>query len=110
MRGATGRATPLDGPLARIVAAGLVLAGFAFLAWIFRGTLFPPDPAAAPASPAEAAFHACVEPRAAQFEAARERGELSEEQAALFRRRAEAFCADQAKRGRLPAGSPVPGQ
>jgi len=110
MSGAAGRATPLDGPLARIVAAGVVLAGFAFLAWVFRGALFPPDPAAAPDNPAEAAYHACVEPRAAQFKAARERGELSEEQTALFRRRAEAFCADQARRGRLRAGPSVPGQ
>lgn len=110
MNGAGGRPAPLDRPAARIVAVGVALAGLAFLGWIFRGTLFSPDPAASPTNPTEAAYYACVAPRVAQFEDALERGELSEEQAALFRRRAEAFCADQAEKGRLTGGPTLPGQ
>ncbi|MDH3230407.1 MAG: hypothetical protein OEN55_11500 [Alphaproteobacteria bacterium] len=107
MSGGADRPSPLDGPAARLAAVAVALAGLALLGWINRGALFGPDPAAAPANPAEAAFRACVAPRAAQFAAALERGELTEEQAALFRRRAEALCADQVKKGRI---APTPGQ
>lgn len=110
MSGAGHRLSSLDRPIARIVAAGVALAGLAFLGWVNRSILFPPDPAATPANPAEAAYRACVAPRAAQFAEALERGELNEEQAALFRRRAEAFCADQVQKGRLSAGPALPGR
>lgn len=109
MSGAGHRPSSLDSPIARIVAAGVAVAGLAFLGWINRGILFPPDPAA-PANPAEAAYRACVAPRTAQFAEALERGELTEEQAALFGRRAEAFCADQAQKGRLQTGPSPLGQ
>lgn len=110
MNGAADRPAPLDRPAARLVAVGVVVAGLALLGWIYRGILFAPDPATPAADPAEAAYRACVAPRAAQFEEALKRGELSEDQAALFRGRAEAFCADQAQKGRLPGGSTLPGQ
>ncbi len=102
MSGAADRPSPLDRPAARLVAVAVIVAGLAFLGWVFGGDVFGPDRAAAPANPGEAAYLACVAPRAAQFAAALERGELTAEQAALFRRRAEAFCADQAQKGRLP--------
>jgi len=110
MKSIEKRPEALDRPVARLVAVGVVLAGFAFLGWIFRGVLLPPNRAALPSSPAEAAYQSCVAPRVAQFEAALDRGELSEDQAALFRRRAEAFCADQANKGKLPTGPAMPGQ
>jgi len=109
MSGGGDRPSPLDRPAARLVAVAVALAGLALLGWIHRGDLFPPDPAA-PASPQEAAFRACFEPRAAQFAASLEAGELTPEQVALFRSRAEAFCADQADKGRITAGPSLPAQ
>lgn len=94
------RPSPLDRPAARLAAVAVALAGLALLGWIHRGDLFPPDPAAAPASPQEAAFRACFEPRDAQFAASLKAGELTQEQVALFRSRARAYCADQAEKGR----------
>ena len=94
MSGGRDRLPALDRPAARLAAVAVALGGLALLGWIYRGDLFGPDPGATTANPAEAAYHACVAPRAAQFADALERGELTEDQAALFRRRAEAFCAD----------------
>ena len=108
MSGGAGRPSALDHPAARLAAVAVALAGLALLGWIHRGALFPADPGAAPATPAEAAYRACLAPRAAQFADSLERGELTEEQVALFRGRAEAFCADQAQRGRLPTGASLP--
>ncbi len=102
MSGGADRPAALDRPAARLVAVGVALAGLALLAWINRGDLLPPDPAETPANPQQAAFRACFEPRAAQFATSLESGELSQEQVTLFRNRAEAFCADQAEKGRLP--------
>ena len=96
----------LDGPMARLAAVGVALAGLALLGWIHRGDLLPPDETGTPAYPREAAFNACFGPSAARFAAMLEAGELTQEQATLYRNRAEAFCADQAEKGRLP----VPGQ
>ncbi len=92
------RRAPLDRPAARLVALGVALAALAALAWYHRADILPPGPA--PASPRQAAFRDCYEPRAAQLAASRERGELTRDQATKFRGRAEAFCADRAKRAR----------
>ncbi len=92
------RRAPLDRPAARLVALGVALAALAALAWYHRAELLPPGPA--PASPWQAAFSACFEPRAAQLAASLERGELTQDHATQFRGRAEAFCADRAKRAR----------
>ena len=110
MSGGIDRPSVLDRPVARIAAVGVALAGLALLGWIHRGDLFPLESGAPAAMPAEAAYRACVAPRAAQLAESLERGELTEDQVALFRSRAEAFCADQAEKGRLPAGPAVPGQ
>ena len=48
------RGSPLDSPAARLVAVAIALAGMAFLGWIHRNDLFPPELGAAPANPAEA--------------------------------------------------------
>lgn len=109
MTGGSDRISPLDRPIARLAAVAIALAGLALLGWFHREGLRPPQSGQAPASPAEATYRACAEPRTAQLAAAAERGELTEEQAALFRRRAEAFCADRANKGRLPASS-APGE
>ena len=98
----------LDRPAARLAAIGIALAAAALLAWIHRDDLFPPDPAAAAASPQEAAFHACFDPRAADIAKSLAGGELTGDQARLFTSRAEAFCRATAGGGNaVPA---LPGQ
>ena len=97
----SGRDRPalLDRPAARLAALGIAAAALAVLAWYHRAVILPPDPAAAD-SPAQAAFRDCFEPRAARLAASLESGELTQAQAAQFSARAEAFCADRAKRAR----------
>ena len=94
------RESPLDGPAARLVAVAIALAGLAFLAWMHRADLFPPDPAATAANPAQAAFQACFTPQAARIAKDTESGQITAAQATLFRNRAEAFCADQANKAK----------
>lgn len=98
MTGADHR-SPLDGRTARIAAAAIALAGLAFLGWIHRADLFPPEPGADPANPAQAAFSACFAPQAARIAKDRESGLITQDQATLFRNRAEAICADRAAKG-----------
>ncbi len=93
-----GRPGFLDRPAARLAALGLALAALALIAWYHRGEFLPPD--AAPASPWQAAFSDCFVPRAAQLTASLENGELTQDEVTLFRNRAEAICADRAKRAR----------
>ncbi len=92
------RGALLDRPAARLVALGVAAAALAVLAWYHRGDILAPDPAQV--SPGQAAFSDCFEPRAAQLAGSLENGELTPDQVRLFRSRAEAFCADQAKRAR----------
>lgn len=92
--------SPLDRPAARLAAVTIALAGLAFLGWMHRNDLFPPEPGAAPGDPREAAFQACFAPQAARIAKDAESGQISAEQATLFRGRAEAFCADKAAKGR----------
>ena len=96
------RGSPLDSPAARLVAGAIALAGMAFLGWIQRADLFPPEAGADPASPVQAAFQACFAPQAARIAKDMESGQITDAQATLFRNRAEAFCADRAKKGSLP--------
>ncbi|MEN8197276.1 MAG: hypothetical protein ABFS30_12310 [Pseudomonadota bacterium] len=100
------RKSPLDRPAARIVAVAIALGGLAFLGWIHRKDLFPPELGAASANPAEAAFQACLAPQAARIAKDAESGQLTEDQATLFRNRAEAFCADRAEKGGAGPGLP----
>lgn len=101
MTGADGKSA-LDGPAARLVAVMIALAGIAFLGWLHRNDLFPPEPgAAASDDPRLAAFMACFAPQAERIERDAASGQISAEQATLFKSRAEAFCADQASK-KLP--------
>ncbi len=97
----SGRDRPalLDRPAARLAALGVAAAALAVLALYHRADILPPDPAAAD-SPTQAAFRECFEPRAARLAGSLEIGELTQNQVAQFRGRAEAFCADRAKRAR----------
>ena len=107
MTGADGK-SPLDGLAARLVAVMIALAGMAFLGWIHRNDLFPPEAGANPANPAEAAFQACFAPQAMRIATDMESGQITEAQATLFRSRAEAYCADRAAKGGGRSG--LPGQ
>ena len=98
--------SPLDSPAARLVAVAIALAGMAFLGWMHRADLFPPEAGADPANPAEAAFQACFAPQAARIAKDVESGQITEAQATLFRNRAEAFCADRAAKGGAGPGLP----
>ena len=102
MTGAGGK-SPLDGLAARLVAVMIALAGMAFLGWLHRNDLFPPEPGTAAASddPRLAAFTACFAPQAERIERDTASGQINAEQARLFKSRAEAFCADQASK-KLP--------
>jgi len=102
----TERRSALDGPAARAVAVLIALAGIAFLGWMHREDLFPADPEAASADPRRAAFNACYQPQAARIDKDLASGQLNAEQADLFKNRAEAFCADRAKKG---GNAAVPG-
>ena len=93
------RRSPLDSPAARVVAGAVALAGLALLGWIHRADLFPPEPGADPANPAQAAFNACFRPQAVRIAKDMESGLITEAQATLFRSRAEAWCADRAAKG-----------
>jgi len=108
MTGADGK-SPLDGPAARLVAVMIALAGMAFLGWLHRNDLFPPEPGTAAADdPRQAAFRACFAPQAERIEKDAAIGQIDAEQATLFKSRAEAFCADRATKG---GGMPgLPGQ
>lgn len=92
----------LDGRGTRIVAVVIALAGMAFLGWLHRNDLFPPEPGAAAANdPGQAAFQACYAPQAERIARDAESGQITTDQATLFRNRAEAFCADRASK-KLP--------
>ena len=85
----------LDRPAARVVAALVILLCAALLAYIHRddvGTLAgidPPERAdTAPDDPAAA----CIDQRFAEIDGMIADGVVGEEQAAMFRQRAEAMC------------------
>ncbi len=100
------RQTLLDGRGARIVAIAIALAGLAFLGWIHRDDLFPPEPGSLAGDPRQAAFKACFAPQAARIDRDEDSGRIDAEQAALFRSRAEALCADQANKSGTGPGLP----
>ncbi len=105
----SGRDAFIDRPAARGIAILVALAAASALAWIHRDDLFPPAPGADPANPAEAAFRACYDARAAQIAESVANAELTAEQGTLFTARAEAFCRDTAGGGNN-AGPKLPGQ
>lgn len=102
------RPSVLDGRVARIVAVAIALSGMAFLGWMHRDDLFPPEPGTAAAGdPRQAAFQACFAPQAARIDRDTASGQINAEQATLFKNRADAFCADRAKKGSAGPGLPA---
>jgi hypothetical protein len=101
------RRSPLDGLAARLVAVAIALAGMAFLGWIHRNDLFPPEAGAEPASSSQAAFQACFAPQTKRIAKDANSGQITKAQATLFRNRAEAFCADQAAKDGSAQGLPA---
>lgn len=97
----------LDRPAARLVAVLVAVLALSLLGWIHRDDLLPQPPGVA--GPADAAFLACFEPRAAQIARSLADRELREDQARLFTARAEAFCRDTAGGGNNAIPS-LPGQ
>ena len=84
----------LDRPMARLCALGLVLLIAAFLGYLHRDDLFPPDQEALVA---EDPVALCLAPRAADIDQMQAEGTITAEQAALFKERAKALC--QAQQG-----------
>lgn len=100
------RPSVLDGRGARIVAVAIALSGMAFLGWMHRKDLFPPEPGSLADDPRQAAFLACFTPQAERIDRDAAGGQINAEQATLFKSRAEAFCADQAKKNGAGSGLP----
>jgi hypothetical protein len=94
---ALGRASVVDRPAARAAALAVVLLVLAAVVWIHRDSLFPPEAAATPADDAAAR---CLAKRAAEVDKMVAEGVIGEDQAALFKSRAEAFCTAQFGAGR----------
>lgn len=95
MHGRDGRAAFLDGPMARLLAALIIVLCAGLLAYLHREDLGPMLGAEAvddsdgaaddPAAP-------CIQQRFAEIDAMIEEGVVGAEQAALFKQRAEAMC------------------
>lgn len=101
----TGTGSALDRPIARLGALGVFLAVVALLGYIHRDDIFPPlAPAADPNDPVAL----CLAERVPGIEAMLADGTIDENQAALFKSRAEALC--RAQSGQAGAPPPLPGQ
>ena len=96
------RANLLDRPIARLIALVIFLLMAASLAWIHREDLLPGEPDAVSADDPVAQ---CLAQRAEDIEQMRRDGVIDEDQAALFKSRAEALCQAQVGQG---AGPPPP--
>ena len=79
-------ASPLDRPLARIVALLCFTACAGVLAYMHRDDLFPPKVAV------NDPLVACISTQSAQIDAMLRDNLIAESQAALFRQRGEARC------------------
>lgn len=90
----------LDRPIARLCALGLVLLIAAFLGYLHRDDLFPPE---AEALAAEDPVALCLAPRAVDIDQMQAEGTITAAQAALFKERAKALC--QAQRGQAGGAS-----
>lgn len=97
--------SPLDGTIARLAALAVPLGVVALLIHVHRERIFPPDPAAVAADdPAALCF---VERANGGIDAMLAEGAIGDQQAALFKTRAEAFC--QAQAGKISGPPPLPG-
>jgi len=90
-------ASHLDRPLARAAALGVVALVALFLGYFHREDLFPPE---APALSAEdQAIAACLAQRGTDIDQMASDGVIDENQAKVFKTRAEALCRAQAGGG-----------
>ena len=98
----------LDRPAARWLAVLCAAAALGVLGYMHRDDLFPPEDLGSAADPA---FAACYGPRAADADKMRREGVINDDQATLFKARAEAYCIAQT-RGEAsgPPALPLPGQ
>ena len=83
----------LDGPLARLCAAGVLVLAAVLLVYVHRDDLFPPEAAAVAADDPVAR---CFAQRAADIDQMRAEETISPAQAELFKDRARALCQAQA--------------
>ena len=102
----TQKPAVLDRPTARLAALGVFLCAALALAWIHRDDLMPPQAAATRAADDPVAL--CLAARAKDIDQMRADNVINEDQAALFKGRAEALCEAQEGQGagpppRLPA-------
>ncbi len=95
----------LDRPLARGLAALVLIACITLLAWIERARWLPGDPVAA-LDPAAA----CLAERAAQIDGMLDDGVIEAGQAELFKSRAAAMCQSMQGGASGPGLPPLPGQ
>jgi hypothetical protein len=96
----TDPGSPLDRPLARLGALGVLFAVAGLLGYIHRDDLFPPP---APALDPNDPVALCLAERAPAIEAMRADGTIDERQAELFLSRAAALCQAQAGQANAPA-------
>ncbi len=86
-------ASALDGPLARLCAAGVLVLVAVLLVYVHRDDLFPPETAAVAADDPVAR---CFAQRAADIDQMQAEDTISPAQAELFKDRALALCQAQA--------------
>lgn len=92
--------------MARIAALAVALGVAGVLLVIHWEDLFPPE---RQASQGDAAYRACMAKRGGDIERMLEEGVIDEDQAEVFRQRAEAFCRAQGEGGG-PTLPGLPGQ
>lgn len=76
--------------MGKAIAIAVMIASVAVVAWHHRDDLMPS--AGPPPDPAKAAFLACMEKRGGDIDGMVADGLVGEDQAALFKSRAEAMC------------------
>ncbi|MDF1748081.1 MAG: hypothetical protein P1V34_04325 [Alphaproteobacteria bacterium] len=80
--------------LGRVIAVLVMIASAGIIAWHHRTDLMPAP--AVPIDPAEAAYQACITERGAGIDKMRTEGTINDDQATLFKSRADALCRSQA--------------
>lgn len=81
--------------IGRLIAILVIIASSGVIAWHHRADLLPA--AAPPPNPVEAAYRACLAERLPGIEKMLTDGVIREDQATLFKSRADALCASQAQ-------------
>lgn len=93
----------VDGPLGRGVALLVLLGVLGMIGWLHGDNLFPPDPAVGEtAGGGNEALALCIAKRAGDIDRMLADGTIDENQAGLFKQRAEALCQAQEGGGAGP--------